>query len=154
MDWYVAIVTLVFGVIFGGGCGIYLARASNSAAKRAKALDAELKQTRDELVAFKGQVTQHFSKTAELVNALTANYRSVYSHLAEGAQRFSSNDAIKIETMNTADPLLSSNARSDGTETVDLYNNTVAEEKVDEGWYGDHPADVDIKKSMRDDKFH
>ena len=78
MEWYVAIVVLVFGVIFGAVSGFFVARADNSGVKRAKELDIELKQTRDELIAFKSQVTEHFSRTAELVNTLTENYRSIY----------------------------------------------------------------------------
>ena len=142
MDWTVVIVVLVFGLIFGGLSGFFVARADNSAVKRAKELDAELKQTRDELVTFKNQVTQHFSKTAELVNTLTADYRSVYSHLAEGAQRFSSNDAIKIETMGSTDPLLSSGSQDNEAE------------QVEEGWYGDHPQDAEVDEKARDDRFH
>lgn len=148
MDGLVIIVTLAFGLFFGGACGVYLARSGNAAIRRAKELDAELKQTREELVAFKGQVTEHFSKTAELVNALTANYRSVYTHLAEGAQRFSNNDAIKIEDMQTAEPQLSAN-----DETA-ADSNRQSGEGVDEGWYGEHPQEPVQDESARDDRFH
>jgi hypothetical protein len=132
---------LVFGLLFGGVSGVILARASNSAIKRANELEAELKQTRDELAAFKGQVTQHFSKTAELVSSLTANYRSVYSHLAEGAQRFSNSDALKLETINTADPLLSSDAKSNETNT-------------EQGWFESSSQDADEEGTEHDDRFH
>lgn len=154
MDWTVAIVVLVFGVIFGGLSGFFVARADNSAVKRAKQLDAELKQTRDELTAFKSQVTQHFSKTAELVNNLTANYRSVYSHLAEGAQRFSSNDAVKLEAMNAADPMISSDSTNDDAGSPESYDKPVSDEKIDEGWYGEHPQESAADEQSRDDRFH
>jgi uncharacterized membrane-anchored protein YhcB (DUF1043 family) len=130
---------------------VYLARSGNAAIRRAKELDAELKQTREELVAFKGQVTEHFSKTAELVNALTANYRSVYTHLAEGAQRFSNNDAIKIEDMQTTESQLSAN---DETQAPTTDSKSRSEEGIDEGWYGDHPQEPVQDESARDDRFH
>ena len=153
MDMTVVIVTLIFGLVFGGGCGIYLARVGDSASKRAKELDIELKQTREELLAFKNQVTQHFSKTAELVNTLTANYREVYTHLVEGAQRFSSSDAPKIDSMNTADPLLSS-AAENANEADDAVANQASQENEDEGWYGDHPQEPVADDTARDDRFH
>jgi len=154
MEWYVAIVVLAFGVLFGGVSGFFVARADNSAVKRAKELDIELKQTRDELLAFKSQVTEHFSRTAELVNTLTENYRSIYSHLAEGAQRFTSNDAIKIEAMNKSDPLLSSGTQDNEAEASGLYDKTASDEKVEEGWYGDNPQEPDVDDTVRDDRFH
>ena len=153
MNMTVVIVTLIFGLIFGGGCGVYLARAGNSAVKRARELDAELKQTREELAEFKNQVTQHFSKTADLVNALTANYREVYTHIAEGAQRFTSSDSLKIESMNTADPLLATDAESNKPTAEDL-DKQAKQEKEDEGWYGDHPQEPVADDSTRDDRFH
>ena len=153
MDMTVVIVTLIFGLVFGGGCGIYLARVGDSASKRAKALDMELKQTREELLAFKNQVTQHFSKTADLVNTLTANYREVYTHLVEGAQRFSSSDAPKIDSMNTADPLLSSTPEN-ANAADDTVADQASQENDDEGWYGDHPQEPVMDDTARDDRFH
>jgi uncharacterized protein len=153
MDMTVVIVTLIFGLVFGGGCGVYLARAGNSAAKRAKELDIELKHTREEFLAFKNQVTQHFSKTAELVNTLTANYREVYTHLVEGAQHFSSSDASKIASMGTNDPLLSSTAESTNV-ADDALDDQGTQETEDEGWYGDHPQEPVVDETARDDRFH
>ncbi len=43
-------------------------------------------QTQSNLTNYRDQVTQHFAKTADLFNNLTASYRSVYEHLAVSSQ--------------------------------------------------------------------
>lgn len=42
-------------------------------------------QLRGEFDAYRSEVTEHFVETAELVNALTRNYKAVYDHLEKGA---------------------------------------------------------------------
>ena len=36
---------------------------------------------------YRDQVTHHFMRTSELVQEMTQSYRSVYEHLASGAQQ-------------------------------------------------------------------
>ncbi|MGH8583267.1 MAG: YhcB family protein [Gammaproteobacteria bacterium] len=46
---------------------------------------AMLEETRQEALAYRQQVTEHFSKAADLFNSLTVNYRAVYEHLAKSS---------------------------------------------------------------------
>jgi hypothetical protein len=55
--------------------------------------------------------------------------------------------------MNTADPLLASNAETDKPTTEDL-DKQATQENEDEGWYGDHPQEPVADDSTRDDRFH
>jgi len=86
--------------------GLLIGHSYSPGGKRIRALKAEieraiteLQQTKAELdrtranleltqgvsEEYRQQVTKHFSKTAELVNTLTMNYRAVYEHLATSA---------------------------------------------------------------------
>ena len=44
---------------------------------------------------YKAGVTEHFDKTAELVNDLAQNYVKVYQHLADGAQTLGASKTFK-----------------------------------------------------------
>jgi hypothetical protein len=54
--------------------------------REVKRLQAELDAARAEHQSYKGQVSSHFHKTAELVGVMTQSYKNVYDHLANGAQ--------------------------------------------------------------------
>jgi uncharacterized membrane-anchored protein YhcB (DUF1043 family) len=79
---YVAIIVglalFSIGVMLGYVLALHLQRKS-SGGKLASELKAELDNYRD-------QVTEHFSRTSELFQTLTEQYRTLYDHLAEGAQ--------------------------------------------------------------------
>lgn len=106
MEWYLALFSLVFGL----GGGFFFSRASDSGIQQAKKLDAELKQTREELATYRTQVNDHFEKTAELVNTLTENYRAIYTHLADGAQNLCGGNLTKLEAMATPENLISADS--------------------------------------------
>jgi uncharacterized membrane-anchored protein YhcB (DUF1043 family) len=88
MEWLYAVVGVIAGLLIG----MWLGRISSSA----KQLGEELKQTKEELDAYRGKVTQHFSRTAELVEILAANSRDIYRHLASGSQELCNSDAIRL----------------------------------------------------------
>jgi uncharacterized membrane-anchored protein YhcB (DUF1043 family) len=46
----------------------------------------ELNQANERFSDYRDQVTLHFMRTSELVQEMTQSYRSVYEHLAVGAQ--------------------------------------------------------------------
>jgi uncharacterized protein len=67
--------------------GLYLGGARQGAAQReTEELKAVLRQSQEELRQYRAHVAQHFTQTADLLQALTADYRAVYEHLAAGAQ--------------------------------------------------------------------
>ena len=96
----VAIFTLILGVV----CGLLFGRATNAPFKEAQELKDSLAEVQSEFDAYKTEVTQHFTKTAELVNSMTDNYRNVHTHLASGAQALCSG-ALQLESMNGKEAL-------------------------------------------------
>jgi len=85
---------------FGGvavlAVGIAIGRWASGAARRARQLEAELAQTREEIARYREQVNQHFVKTAELLGVMTASYRAVYEHLAEGAKALCTEEVVEL----------------------------------------------------------
>jgi len=92
MEPLVALIMVIFGI----GAGFFFGRLSNTAVRNSKRLDADLKRARSEHDSYRKDVTQHFEKTSELVNAMTTSYRAVYEHLATGAQNLCDEQAGKL----------------------------------------------------------
>lgn len=101
---------LIAATLVAFGLGFLAARLSSGAARRSRALDEELQHSRAELVAYRAQVSSHFSRTAELVNELTANYRTVYQHLAEGSRALCNGDGPRLETLQEPNPIVDERA--------------------------------------------
>ncbi len=83
------IITLIIGGAIGSLIGWYSALASRGDNKRKIILELEsqLDQARQNKVDYEAEVTEHFARTADLLNKLTDDYRSVYTHLANGADQ-------------------------------------------------------------------
>jgi uncharacterized membrane-anchored protein YhcB (DUF1043 family) len=83
------IIALIIGGAIGSLIGWYSALASRGDNKRKIILELEsqLDQARQNKVDYEAEVTEHFSRTADLLNKLTDDYRSVYTHLANGADQ-------------------------------------------------------------------
>lgn len=89
----------VFGLVIlvlGIGAGFFIGRTANTAAKQAAQLSVELAAARDELARHRQQVNEHFTRTGELVTAMTENYRAVYEHLAKGARSLCTGEAARV----------------------------------------------------------
>jgi uncharacterized membrane-anchored protein YhcB (DUF1043 family) len=94
--WLALLVALTVGFVIG--------RATNAMARRAQALEAELRaersaheKTRDAAASYRKQVSDHFSETSERLHELTLQYRSVYEHLAKGANELCPEGFAKLE---------------------------------------------------------
>lgn len=85
----VGAVALIVGILIGKSLG-----GGSSAAQQS--LEKELESTKEELEKYKLQVTEHFSKTADLVNNMTESYKDVYRHLAESAEQLGANEQFKL----------------------------------------------------------
>jgi len=68
------------------------------AQERAESLERDLKCKQDEINHYKENVTGHFTKTAELFNTLTNDYRSIYEHMAKGAQELCSGSVVQLSS--------------------------------------------------------
>ena len=76
-------------IFFAAGCiagGIIFSIILIPSRRRNEESVEELDKKDREFTAYRENVTDHFNKTAELVNTMTESYRSVYRHLADGAQ--------------------------------------------------------------------
>jgi len=89
--WLVGLMALVAGTLIGALAYRYFAPSI----KQADKVKSELVDAREELNNYKAGVTQHFDKTAELVNDLAQNYVKVYQHLADGAQSLGASKSFK-----------------------------------------------------------
>jgi len=94
--WIVALVAAAAGFAVG--------RTSNAAARKARALGAELgaersahEKARGEAANYKKQVADHFTETSERLHDLTLQYRAVYEHLAKGASELCPDGFAKLE---------------------------------------------------------
>jgi uncharacterized membrane-anchored protein YhcB (DUF1043 family) len=98
-EWLIPILLL------GLAGGFLLGWSGSSAAKQTKKLDQELRETRDELVRYREQVAAHFSTTADLMNAMTANYAAIHQHLVTGAHELCSAQEPRFKTISVNEPI-------------------------------------------------
>jgi len=80
--WVIGILGLLAGTVLGSML-TYSLMTRNS---RTRQLQLELNQLKETFQDYRDQVTHHFMRTSELVQEMTHSYRSVYEHLATGAQ--------------------------------------------------------------------
>lgn len=84
----------LLGLAVGLGLGFVLAYFVLLRDKRASQLQEELDRHRAQFETFRTQVDQHFVKTSELFQDMTERYRSIYEHLAQGAQSLCSDRLV------------------------------------------------------------
>lgn len=86
--WVIGLLSFLLGSTLG--CIVtYLFNARHGKTYK---LQEELDQLKDRFTDYRDQVTQHFMRTSELVQEMTQSYRSVYEHLATGAQQLCSEE--------------------------------------------------------------
>ncbi|MGD8940046.1 MAG: DUF1043 family protein [Gammaproteobacteria bacterium] len=77
---------LGIGLVVGIIAGLYFARLDDVTNKQKKVLQQKLESAEQQLKGYQSQVTEHFLKTASLVNSMTESYKAVHDHLAMGAK--------------------------------------------------------------------
>ncbi|MCF7980701.1 MAG: YhcB family protein [Pseudomonadales bacterium] len=80
--WLLALIVFVVGI----GVGFFIYKLKYSDDARSQKLQDELARVTEDFENYKESVTEHFSKTSELVNNLTEDYVKVYKHLAKSAE--------------------------------------------------------------------
>ncbi|MDA9942748.1 YhcB family protein [Luminiphilus sp.] len=100
------IIALIIGGAIGSLIGWYAALASRGDNKRKIILELEsqLDQAQQNKADYEAEVTEHFSRTADLLNKLTDDYRSVYTHLANGADQLCGDQITMSEPALSAPP--------------------------------------------------
>lgn len=80
--WIIGLLSFLLGTLIG--CILtYSIVARNN---RTHQLQVELNELSEDFRNYRDQVAHHFMRTSELVQEMTQSYRSVYEHLASGAQ--------------------------------------------------------------------
>ncbi len=82
-EWVIVVVPFLAGMAIGAFT-VYLLLLPDHLRRRQ--LQAEIDRLNAELKTYRDQVYQHFRRTSDLFQGLTASYRAVYEHLAGGAR--------------------------------------------------------------------
>ncbi|WP_415898903.1 YhcB family protein [Neptuniibacter sp. QD48_11] len=109
--WLISIAALVVGAVIG-----FLMGRSGGDAQRQAELAEKLESTQKELDSYKNEVTEHFEKTAALVNNLTNSYKDVHEHLATGAQGLCQPGSVDLAIEPSLTPKLESEAEEPSAE--------------------------------------
>jgi len=104
--WLVVGASSVVGVVVG----ILFERTRGSAAKRAAQFEAELVQTRSELMRYQEQTKQHFGKSAELLGRMATDYREFLDHFVTGAEELCGPNMQELNASGLERPLLDGTA--------------------------------------------
>jgi uncharacterized membrane-anchored protein YhcB (DUF1043 family) len=87
-------------IAVGIALGVGIGRAWPVRTAKMAELEREKDQARNELGQYREEVSAHFERTAELFDKVTADYRSLYEHLALSARQLGA-----IEGESTPQPL-------------------------------------------------
>jgi len=87
-------VGILFGLFFGRGKEVH-------PTAQIKELEESLGQAKQEMEDYRGEVTEHFGKTAELFNQLTNDYREVYEHLATSSEKLCGDQVEKLKALSS-----------------------------------------------------
>ena len=93
VEWIVTGALALVGVVVG----IFIGRGTSSERIRVRELEEELASVRAEHDGYKSEVTEHFQKTGELFHEMTLQYRTIYDHLATGAERLAPEGAPRLQ---------------------------------------------------------
>ncbi|ADI15948.1 YhcB family protein [Truepera radiovictrix] len=100
--WLFVIVVMSVGAILG--FSFFSLRYRNS--KRIEQLQQQLEAKTEELANYRGDVNEHFLRTAELIDELTKSYKLVYDHLESGAYRLVGEETFRQQLAERKQPQL------------------------------------------------
>ena len=115
--------------------------------QRNKGAADELTKIKDEFQAYRDNVGHHFSKTAELVQSMTESYRSVYQHLAEGAQDLCDDRVTKL-VVQFSESKLVEQEKAPAIGTAEISNQTEDETPA----HIKYRKPVEVKSAVSDEK--
>ena len=114
--WMWLVLASMFAV--GGLLGYVLGRSKGDNHEKIRELESSLRDSKDELQTYRGDVAQHFGKTAELFNQLTTDYRAVYEHLAASSEALCGDQVPKISAKVPDKKLLDADPEKPTAETA------------------------------------
>ena len=96
--WLIGMLAFLLGTVIGCILTYTIVGRNN----RTHQLQVELNELTEDFRGYRDQVTNHFMRTSELVQEMTHSYRSVYEHLAKGAQHLcGDNEAAALRHLQT-----------------------------------------------------
>lgn len=124
---------------------------------RTHQLQLELDRLKENFRDYRDQVTHHFMRTSELVQEMTQSYRSVYEHLASGAQHLCGDPELAPLHHRKAPPLTAGSVpdaqHEDGYDIDEYAELSRIRDDIDE-LLGEAPriSDMDMDSDSRDNK--
>ena len=151
--WAIGILSFLIGIALGWIITYTLIARHG----RTHRLQLELDQLKVNFSDYRDQVTHHFMRTSELVQEMTQSYRSVYEHLAMGAQHLCGDPGLATLDHRKATPLTSGSTQPGQQEDEYDYDEYAElsriRDDIDE-LLGEAPriSDMDVDADARDNK--
>lgn len=122
--WVIGLLSFLLGTVIG--CIVtYSVVARNN---RTHQLQIELNELTSDFRDYRDQVTHHFMRTSELVQEMTHSYRSVYEHLASGAQHLcGDSEAASLHHAAAGTPAIETEGEYDELEELAKIRNDIDE---------------------------
>lgn len=86
------VIAAIIGVVVGSVIGYFMGGRTAPGNQRTRELEIQLQAAKTAHERFEQRVNVHFIDTASKLNALTDNYRDVYTHIANAAAELYSQD--------------------------------------------------------------
>jgi uncharacterized membrane-anchored protein YhcB (DUF1043 family) len=116
MHFLDVLIALSAGVLLG----IVVGRRTSLERARCRELESELAGARAGANRYREEVAAHFTKTSDLVQSLTLQYRTVYDHLADGARTLCPERMTELSQGDSAKALLAAGAERPAEPTEPL----------------------------------
>ena len=89
--WFACILALIVGSVIGIIASTIFSKSRQTIVRQ---LEKSLKEIEQEFADYRKKVSHHFNTTAQLTHNLTQNYRDIYQHLADGADKLCDDNAV------------------------------------------------------------
>lgn len=115
-----------------------LEAARSELATRLAKSEREREEVSEQLTGYRNEVTSHFTETSELLKEMTLQYRSIYQHLAEGAEALCPEGTLRLDTHAPIETL-AAEAADAPAEDEDVSPSETAVEDSDSGLESELP---------------
>ncbi len=105
-DLGTVIFTAISCLLIGAGLGYFLLGRMRPEQQSRAALEKQFGEMQQQQQEYQSQVSNHFDRTAELLNDLADSYRSVHNHIAEGAKSLHSTGISPLQPLPEGRPVL------------------------------------------------
>ncbi len=117
--WLILASMLAVGVLVG----FFIGRSKgDTSAPKVQELEESIAQANQEMQEYRGQVTGHFEKTANLFNQLTNDYREVYEHLAKSSEQLCGDQVAKLKGLTAETKVLEGEGEKVETQATETKN--------------------------------